>query len=903
MMLKEQDARIKTSKGKLMTSKTRGQIVIPLSVLIIIMFIGTMVYTYFSQIGVFWQSTTEQIALNTERYEKVISNWFVRKMALADLVCEDLIYFDLYEKKELEDYFTNVRKVNESVMAVYVGTEDKQLAFSDGQTAPDGFDHTIRGWYILALENEGKTVASEPYIDILTGKLVVTISKTVRLNNSLNGVIGVDYDLEELIDFVNNVRPYHIGSSYLLSKGGDIITHVNSNFLPEDINGKEKFMKYDDIPVINRQRFNTTYSDVSVERLVSENINKYVTKTQINEVGWFYGSEIPVSAFNDSLQSIAFPLITTLLIGLCIAVSGVAFYLILLIRTQKLSESAMAASQAKSAFLATMSHEIRTPMNSILGFAELALDKAISSQVKEYLGKITDNTQWLLRIINDILDISKIESGKMELENAPFDLNNIITRCQTVIHPSVTEKGLDLCVYAEPLTGKRLLGDPVRLYQALMNLLTNAVKFTKTGTIYLSSGIKASNNNSVTIFFEIKDSGIGMTVEQINKVFDPFVQADSSTTRNYGGTGLGLPITKNIVELMGGQLVVASTPGSGSTFSFELTFEAIETTIDTPEYTEINAVVNPTFDGLILVCEDNPMNQQVICEHLARVGLRSVIAENGMIGVEMVGERMEKGQPPFDMIFMDIFMPVMDGVEASEKITALGTGTPIVAMTANVMTGELENYKKCGMSDCVGKPFTTQELWRCLLKYLTPVSFSDVDEAEQTRDNDELQRKLCIKFARDNQTTYREITEAIATGDMTLAHRLAHTLKGNAGQIKKAALQNAAAEIEALLKDGVIPGKEQMESLKTELLLVLVELNPLLEVSAKQTAMGALPAYQARSLFERLTPMLENINPECVYLLDEIRAVPGTEVLAQQIEDYDFESAARTLVEIEKDWM
>ena len=903
MMQREQDARIKISKGKHMTSKARGQIVIPLSVLIIIMFIGTMVYTYFSQIGVFWQSVTEQIALNTEKYEKVISNWFVRKMALADLVCEDLIYFDLYEKNELEDYFTNVRKVSESVMAVYVGTEDKQLAFSDGQTAPDGFDHTIRGWYMLALENEGETVASEPYIDILTGKLVVTISKTVRLNNGLNGVIGIDYDLEELIDFVNNVHPYHIGSSYLLSKSGDIITHVNSNFLPENINGKETFIKYDDIPVSNRQRINTTYSNVSVEHLVSENITKYVTKTQINEVGWFYGSEIPVSAFNDSLQSIAFPLITTLLIGLCIAVSGVTFYLILLIRTQKLSESAMAASQAKSAFLATMSHEIRTPMNSIMGFAELALDKAISPQVKEYLGKITDNTQWLLRIINDILDISKIESGKMELENAPFDLNNIITRCQSVIHPSVTEKGLDLCVYAEPLKGKRLLGDPVRLYQALMNLLTNAVKFTKTGTINLSSGIKVSNNNSVTIFFEIKDSGIGMTAEQINKVFDPFVQADSSTTRNYGGTGLGLPITKNIVELMGGKLVVASNPGSGSTFSFELTFEAIEATFDMPEYTEINAVEKPTFDGLILVCEDNPMNQQVICEHLARVGLRSIIAENGMIGVEMVQERMEKGQPPFDMVFMDIFMPVMDGVEAAEKITALSTGTPIVAMTANVMTSELENYKKCGMSDCVGKPFTTQELWRCLLKYLTPISFTDMDEAEQTRDNNELQKKLRTKFVKDNQTKYCEIAEAIATGDITLAHRLAHTLKGNAGQIGKAALQNAATEIEAILKDGTVPATGQMGSLEAELTAVLNELNLLLVESMTQTKPEHLDVEQARALFERLEPMLDNINPECVSLLDEIRAVPGAEELARQIEDYDFESAARTLADIKKDWM
>jgi len=382
-------------------------------------------------------------------------------------------------------------------------------------------------------------------------------------------------------------------------------------------------------------------------------------------------------------------------------------------------EKAQAASIAKSSFLANMSHEIRTPMNSIMGFAELVLDKAISPQVKEYLGKITDSTKWLLNIINDILDISKIESGKMELEKVSFDLHTILTRCQSVIQPNVAEKGLDFQVCAEPLEGKRLLGDPVKLYQALMNLLSNAVKFTKAGTIKLSSVIRASNDSTVTIYFEIKDSGIGMTAEQIKKVFEPFIQADSSTTRNYGGTGLGLTIAQNIVEMMGGELAVVSVPGAGSTFSFELVFETIHATDDGLENIEINTIEKPHFNGLVLICEDNPMNQQVISENLERVGLRSVIAENGKKGVETVQTRLEEGEPPFDMIFMDIFMPVMDGLEAAKKIRELGIQTPIVAMTANMITSELDNYKKSGMEDCVGKPFTTQELWRCLLKYLT----------------------------------------------------------------------------------------------------------------------------------------------------------------------------------------
>jgi len=534
-----------------------------------------------------------------------------------------------------------------------------------------------------------------------------------------------------------------------------------------------------------------------------------------------------------------------------------------------------------------------------MGFAELALDKSDSPEVKEYLNKITDGTQWLLRIINDILDISKIESGKLELENVPFDLRNIFTRCQSVIYPSIIEKGLDLRVYAEPPIGKKLLGDPVRLYQALMNLLSNAVKFTSSGAVKMSSAIKKTDDNKITVYFEVKDDGIGMTAEQINKIFDPFMQADSSTTRNYGGTGLGLSITKNIVELMGGKLTVESAPGAGSTFSFELTFETIDAPDEDCEYAEIVAVDKPNFDGLVLICEDNPMNQQVITEHLARVGLRAVIAENGKIGAEKVQERIDSGQEPFDLIFMDIFMPVMDGVEAAIKITGFETGTPIVAMTANVMTGELENYKMNGMSDYIGKPFTTQELWRCLLKYITPVSFDLNDEAAEARDNDVLQKKLRAKFVKDNKSKYTDITEAITAKDIILAHRLAHTLKGTAGMIGMTALQNAAAEIESLLKDGTIPGTKNMQTLETELNSAIEELEPsIIEIPAQ-----AASAQQTRALFEKLKPMFENINPECANLLGEIRAVPGAEELARQIENYDFESAARTLAIIEKDWM
>ena len=571
------------------------------------------------------------------------------------------------------------------------------------------------------------------------------------------------------------------------------------------------------------------------------------------------------------------------------------------------AEIAVESNKAKSRFLATMSHEIRTPMNSIMGFSELGLNSPeglLPPNVMDYFAKIKDSTRWLLNIVNDILDISKIESGKMELERMAFDLGGVISHCESVVWPRIEEKGLAFKLRCEAPEGKNLLGDPVRLYQALMNLLSNAVKFTETGTVELTAKLGEAGADFAKIYFEVKDSGIGMSREQSEKVFAPFIQADSSTTRNYGGTGLGLAITKNMVELMGGELMVESTLGVGTAFSFEIKFETLDASDELGAAVGQGIIDKPHFEGLVLVCDDNHMNQEVICEHLLHVGLSPVVAENGKIGVDMVMGRLERGETPFDLVFMDMYMPVMDGMEAASRIMALNEGTPIIAMTANIMESDLENYRNHGMPYYLGKPFTSQELWRILLKYLKPLKQDKKPkdkEVQRSFSEDELQLRLMVNFVKNNQTKVDEIKAAIAEGDIKLAHRLAHTLKGNAGLIGKTGLKNAAQGVEAFLKKGSLPVPEgNMNHLAVELEAVLVSLRPLLEEPRKERE--ALSEEETLVLFEQLAEMLENINPECVNLLESLRAVKGSEELCANIEDYDFETAAGTLAVLRKNW-
>ena len=575
-------------------------------------------------------------------------------------------------------------------------------------------------------------------------------------------------------------------------------------------------------------------------------------------------------------------------------------------------DAAQAANKTKSTFLANMSHEIRTPMNSIIGFAELAQYSDNIAKIKEYIGNILESAEWLLKIINDILDISKIESGKIKLENIPFNFHDVLSNCQTTIKPKAEKKGISFYCYAEPSINKKLMGDPIRLRQIIINLLSNAVKFTNIGTVKLLASLVKTGDNNAVIHFEVKDSGIGMDPSQIERILEPFMQGDDSITRRFGGTGLGLSITKNIIEMMGGVLIIESAPEIGSRFSFDLKFDLIDEGTQLDYQGNLFSVSEkPDLSGEVLICEDNSLNQQVMRDHLSRLGLKTTVAHNGIEGIAFAAERMKDGEKPFDLILMDIHMPEMDGLECASKISAMGVKTPIVAVTANIMSNDIKLYRASGMTDHLGKPFTTQELWKCLVKYLPVTGYSSVDKKQQANDDKKLLEYMRSDFVKNNQTTCGRIAEAVNSGDIKLAHRIAHSLKSNAGQIGEKKLQAAAEAAEAMLEFGRFEAvvdinnkidEQVLKTLETEMNSVLKKLAPLFETINSRKIIKTSDKAKILEILNSLEPMIKNRNPECEDFVNDVLTIPGAEELAWHMEKYNFKQAAVELSKLKKTW-
>lgn len=500
-------------------------------------------------------------------------------------------------------------------------------------------------------------------------------------------------------------------------------------------------------------------------------------------------------------------------------------------------EAAEEANVAKSQFLANMSHEIRTPMNGVVGFVSLLEKTNLDSTQKDYVEIIKTSSDTLITVINDILDISKIEAGRMEIENVPFDLSAEIKSAIVLFSAKAKEKGLKLNFIMSSDVPKFVEGDPTKLRQVISNLISNAIKFTHNGEVLINVLLTKETIDNSEITIEVKDTGIGMNKEEISKLFKPFSQADASLTREYGGTGLGLAICKRLVEAMGGSIGVVSEKGKGSIFIIKLVFINSNVILvddkDTKEEVDnfsslkyVSTEVKINSNSKILLVEDNEINRRFLINSLKLIGLTCDIAVNGLEALKAYEKK------DYNIIFMDCQMPEMDGYEAARQIRKLEANkkhVPIIAMTAHSMKGDENKCLEAGMDDYLSKPFRFEEFINMLDKHIAFVnnisqkingnnitglngnktnqnknSYFD-DTVRLLMDESGFDEKFCRElvedFSNQAQQLIISIKEGINKNDLEEASKVLHKLKGSAGTARANIIFKNSLEAEIAIKN------------------------------------------------------------------------------------------------------
>jgi signal transduction histidine kinase/CheY-like chemotaxis protein/HPt (histidine-containing phosphotransfer) domain-containing protein len=481
---------------------------------------------------------------------------------------------------------------------------------------------------------------------------------------------------------------------------------------------------------------------------------------------------------------------------------------------------AEAANQAKSTFLATMSHEIRTPMNGVLGMIDVLQHQGLDQAQRGTVATMRDSAQALLRIIDDVLDFSKIEAGRLEIEQTPFSLSALVGGAVATLQSQARAKALSLSLAIEPGSADALLGDPTRVRQILFNLLSNAIKFTEHGSVRVTAGTAPLGGAATLVRLAVADTGIGIDPAQQERLFDPFAQADSSTTRRYGGTGLGLSIVRRLARLMGGDVSLASTPGAGSTFTATLRLLAAPTAAEAEP-----SPIRPLGAGetrRLLVADDHPVNREVLLQQLGLLGLAADTGADGAAALEA----WAPGR--YAAVLLDLHMPRMDGFEMVRRLrareAALGAPrTPVIAVTANALRGEAERCLAAGMDGFVSKPVSIDALRQALTRWLPGAASavaarpSPAEAPGEVFDAGTLRAlfgtrstRLLPLVERFAAAAAHDIDALRAAGRADMAAAAAHRLKGAALSAGARRLADRSASLETAARAGVLPTAGQL---------------------------------------------------------------------------------------------
>ena|GEM_PF-1737165 len=620
-------------------------------------------------------------------------------------------------------------------------------------------------------------------------------------------------------------------------------------------------------------------------------------------------------------------------------------------RTNELSvalEEAKLAERAKDSFLANVSHELRTPLNAVIGLADLVRRTSQDAKQREYLDKITDAGNTLAHIINDLLDLSKIAAGRMELEFIYFSLHQLLQRCNSTMSHKAAEKGLQLIERINDDVPDVLLGDPHRLEQILLNLLSNAIKFTKAGRVEIRVSMYDCEQDRVCLNIKVEDTGIGMRADDIEKLFKPFSQTDVSMTRRYGGTGLGLALCKQLAQMMGGDITVTSSEGSGTTFRILLWF-GIGKADDLPEAKTVvdmkEALPVRYMNARVLVVDDQPLNREIVEALLTSVDIKVRVATNGS---EAVGILATAGPDAFDLILMDVQMPIMDGLTATREIRSWSgfKRVKIIAMTAHTMEHEKQGSIEAGMNDHIGKPFEGKVFYRMLAKWIPrskqqrpearppgeveitspgdsglqppiPVRMPEPLDAVHSTDgkprsghveaqglsalsnvdtqgavarfagNESRYRHWLTSFLEEGPTAVTQIRQALAVQQMESARKLAHALKGRVGMLGLRGLHVIASSFEAALKAGA-PADDLFDRLQQAVDAMCGEIKQAFCLTGVDPESGApdatLPEGELPESVARLIGMLEAADGNSAAAIDRCLAELGETAWAPRLQ-------------------
>jgi signal transduction histidine kinase/CheY-like chemotaxis protein/HPt (histidine-containing phosphotransfer) domain-containing protein len=821
-----------------------------MTIMIVLLVLGSSVFLSFISYQRARKSLVAQLEDNygvaAQKYALELTSWIntnatiidtmAAEIAVNDITLEDYDAFHSYLKHSNE-----LLNKNGYVYDVYFTYPNNTMVCASDFIADGTVDFVHeREWYTTSALT-GETFFSTPYLDSDTQRSVITISKAVYKDDQLLGVLAADIFVDVLVDMIEDANVAEDSYAFLIDQNMRMVVHPNDAYDYEDypltVMGVEGSPYGPLIEAIH------TGSDEMVYVTDYDGVKRGIVYSRMTNTGWYVCIATSKNEVEEGVVNLVLGFIIATVISIVISVAVAIVLARVLDRLNKQEQeykqqmlrlekqAADEASEAKSRFLADMSHEIRTPINAIIGMNEMIIRETDNKDILGYSQNIKQSGHNLLQLINGILDFSKIEDGKMEIVPVRYSVSSQIAYLINSISDRANSKKLEFNVSVDRNIPSELYGDDTRINQVIINLLTNAVKYTKKGSVDFTIRELERKDGNIKLYFEVKDTGIGIKETDMEKLFESFERLDVVKNRNIEGTGLGMTITVKLLELMDSELKVESVYGEGSTFSFDL-WQKIENeeplgdyreAINKPQETEAYKESFRAPDARILVVDDTKMNLLVVENLLKKTGIKIDTALNGPDSVELAKNNA------YDVILMDQRMPGMDGTEAMNEIknldNKLNVNTPVICLTADVVRGAKERYLQMGFNDYLTKPIDSAKLEKMLIEYLpadkTEIVEKDAksesaEESESelkkalkrngvdvnigiafTGDDEDMYMSLLGEYAAEEAEKSANIKECYRTKDWKNYGVYVHSLKSTSKMIGASALAEIAAESEA----------------------------------------------------------------------------------------------------------